>query len=291
MFSISNKYEAMYNGIVSYGINFIEENPGIETFILGISGGIDSALVACMASEIIKKNNWKVKLIGVSMPGKTNKKDESARAIKICKTFCDRIIIKPITDIADSILASLDTPLAFKSAIEDELSVEEKIRIGNIQARARMICLFDIAKKVKGVVLGTDNFTEYNLGFWTLHGDVGNVGLIQELWKTEVYGLSEWLVMGDRLNRDQREALKECVNAKPTDGLGITSSDLDQILPDFEGDDWRKGYEYVDHILIETIYTPVEGHTYKPNHPVIERYKNSIFKRRDPISINRKNLV
>lgn len=57
------------------------------------------------------------------------------------------------------------------------------------QARCRMMYLYDIASRHKGLVMSTDNQTEYQLGFWTIHGDVGDFDPIQDLWKTEVYEL------------------------------------------------------------------------------------------------------
>jgi NH3-dependent NAD+ synthetase len=65
------------------------------------------------------------------------------------------------------------------------------------------------------------------VGFWTLHGDVGDFGLIQNLWKTDVYDLSKWIQ--DKSMGIQADALKACIEATPTDGLGITNSDLDQL--------------------------------------------------------------
>jgi len=62
-----------------------------------------------------------------------------------------------------------------------------------MKARIRMILLYDLAGGNDGMVLSTDNYTEYLLGFWTLHGDVGDFGMIQSLWKTEVYDMVEWI--------------------------------------------------------------------------------------------------
>ena len=100
-----------------------------------------------------------------------------------------------------------------------------------------MIYLFDLAHFKEGMVLSTDNYTELMLGFWTLHGDVGNFGLLQYLWKTEVYGLAKHLEAEYRSKNqhDKADALKHSIDALPTDGLGITTSDFDQIqVPDYE---------------------------------------------------------
>ena len=105
-----------------------------------------------------------------------------------------------------------------------QVAIDDRIRAGNIKARLRMTYLYDKANKYNGMVLSTDNLTERNLGFWTLNGDVGDFGFLQELWKTEVYGLSKSI---------GTESVMACVNAIPTVGLGITDSDIDQLLPDW----------------------------------------------------------
>jgi len=128
------------------------------------------------------------------------------------------------------------------------------------------------------MVLSTDNLTEYYLGFWTLHGDVGDFGMIQNLWKTEVYGLSRYIsnkyILDNR--SDISEAINFCIEAEPTDGLGITESDLIQI--------GASSYHEVDYILIDYIIN--KNSTYL-HHPVIKRYKNTHVKRSNPLNIAR----
>lgn len=69
----------------------------------------------------------------------------------------------------------------------EEMPNRTPIANGNLQARCRMIHLYDLAGIHGGLVMSTDNQTEYQLGFWTIHGDVGDFDPIQDLWKTEVY--------------------------------------------------------------------------------------------------------
>lgn len=125
------------------------------------------------------------------------------------------------------------------------MSSRTPIANGNLQARCRMMYLYDIASRHKGLVMSTDNQTEYQLGFWTIHGDVGDFDPIQGLWKTEVYGLANWLVSYYRSNKgsyvpsdntaerdkrwDMEDALIKSIALTPTDGLGISNSDLEQI--------------------------------------------------------------
>jgi NH3-dependent NAD+ synthetase len=153
------------------------------------------------------------------------------------------------------------------------------------------------------MVLSTDNYTEYLLGFWTLHGDVGDFGFIQELWKTEVYALADWMIA----KGIGAEILKECVDANPTDGLGVSNSDLDQLFPDWEkrmlpvnGDHkaWI-AYKLVDQTLIMQLTDkpipgaladkPIPGALSIPE--VIDRYHATEFKRANPVNIPRDRLI
>jgi len=162
----------------------------------------------------------------------------------------------------------------------DKNSHDYKIRIGNLKARTRMLYLYDLAAKNKGMVLSTDNYTELLLGFWTLHGDVGDYGMIQSLWKTEVYELSKFMAKHE-MNETQAKALLDCVDAVPTDGLGITNSDLDQI--------GASSYFEVDQILIKMLQNP-NSDELKDN-KVVRRNKNSEFKRQNPFNIPRELIT
>jgi nicotinamide-nucleotide amidase len=163
---------------------------------------------------------------------------------------------------------------------KDTITHEDKVRLGNIKARTRMVFLYNKAQEQKGLVLSTDNLTEYYLGFWTLHGDVGDLGLIQELWKTEVYGMGE--VLGG--------PVLECVNANPTDGLGITDSDIDQLFPKWkpEHGDHRVAYNIVDKILQDHL---TGAGAYSEGNPIIQRYEATKFKRANPVNIKRDMLL
>jgi NH(3)-dependent NAD(+) synthetase len=107
-----------------------------------------------------------------------------------------------------------------------------------------MMYLYDLAGLKHGLVMSTDNRTEYQLGFWTIHGDVGDFDPIQGLWKTEVYELAEWLVdfyFTDGDDASKAVAIRESMKLTPTDGLGISNSDLEQI--------GAKSYNDVDRLL------------------------------------------
>lgn len=261
-------------------------NNEIKSLVLGISGGIDSTICAALARPVC--DELKIPLIGRSLPTATNKKDEVERAKMVGEAFCHDFAEIPI----DGYFTAANK-ICFDNGQTDQ-DRKEKIRLGNIKARLRMMFLYDLAQKNDGMVLGTDNYTELMVGFWTLHGDVGDFGMIQNYWKTEVYGMSKYLV---DIEERGREAIQLCIDAIPTDGLGITSSDLEQL--------GAKTYDEVDRILQEyfdlsnLIQINFKGVNWEivtrlklrinelEKHPVIQRHLKTEFKRNNPYNIPR----
>lgn len=151
----------------------------------------------------------------------------------------------------------------------------------------RMMYLYNLASKTGGLVLSTDNYTEYLLGFFTIFGDQGDYSPIQFIWKTEVYEMSDWLVKNELFfDENKQKALQSCIEATATDGLGITNSDLDQILPGFIGSS-RDGYKKVDEILINYL----DNNIFDENNPVIIRKIRSEFKRNHPVMLYRDTIT
>ncbi len=267
-----NDYKTAAENIRRIIKNYIVDHH-IKALILGISGGIDSALCAVLAHKVCLELG--IPLIGRSITIETNKAEEIQRAAAIGKNFTNDFKEVDLTEIfklmANQLTENIDQ--------EDKNDVSYKIRRGNMKARTRMIYLYDLASKYKGMVLSTDNYTELLLGFWTLHGDVGDYGMVQNLWKTEIYEMSRFLA--SQMSKEQKDALEACITAVATDGLGITNSDLDQIE--------AGTYEEVDQILMK-LYDNNGLGKYK-DHPVIKRKFNSEFKRNNPYNIPRKEIT
>jgi len=247
--------------------NYIQ-NAGLKSLVIGVSGGIDSALCIFLARPVCKELG--IDLLGISLPSSTNKEDETKRAKDIgrcCNKFAELSI--------DSYCREFFVNMRECSGPED---TKLKIQMGNVKARVRMILLYDAAQIEKGMVLSTDNYTEYLLGFWTLHGDVGDYGMIQSLWKTEVYKMAQWIIDNELDDAVEKLRLKKCIDAVPTDGLGITNSDLDQIGVD--------SYEEVDKIL-KNRNIPISSEMDESDKKVIMRLRNTEFKRNNPHNISR----
>ncbi|PKP19617.1 MAG: NAD(+) synthase [Bacteroidetes bacterium HGW-Bacteroidetes-20] len=238
----------------------------LQSLVLGISGGIDSALCAALLAPVCKKNG--IPLIGRSITIESNKKDEIERSMQIGAHFCDDF-------------AHLDQTTTFlenkKNLIHFDDSMVSKLRQGNLKARMRMMMLYDLAQLYRGLVISTDNYTEFLTGFWTLHGDVGDYGPIMNLWKTEVFYVSTYLLQ--ECTPEQRAALQACIDATPVDGLGISSSDCEQL--------GVTNYYEADKIF-ESYFN---GDTRFEAHPIIKRYHASHYKRENPVEIKRVILL
>jgi len=269
-------YKSIYKLAAKYLLSYLIKHEKLKSLIIGISGGIDSAITTAIAREVINRIP-SIKLIGRSLPMEPSKEDEIQRSINIGSKLCDDFKVIDLENAYQRLIMNLEITKATK-----KLTFEEKVRMGNIRARIRMIQLYHLAHEFEGMVLSTDNLTEYYLGFWTLHGDVGDFGMIQNLWKTEVYGLSRYIsnkyILDNR--SDISKAINFCIEAEPTDGLGITESDLIQI--------GASSYYEVDKILIDYIIN--KNLTYL-HHPVIKRYENTHVKRSNPLNIARRGLI
>jgi nicotinamide-nucleotide amidase len=212
-------------------------------------------------------------VIGVTMPinqieDETDRGVETAQALGIDHRHID------LTEAYEDILKQqykLDASL-----ISNDHS--SKIRKGNIRARLRMITLYNLAGASQGFVASTDNFSELAAGFWTLHGDVGDVSPIQSLSKSwEVPALAEMQGVPDSV-----------VYAVPTDGLGISSSDEDQfgfsylefdlalfkILENMDGVEFEHSPADVaefknvdDKLIVESVVNRIKSTTYKRYNP------------------------
>ena len=175
--------------------NYVKEY-NLEALVLGISGGIDSTVCAAICHEVTKR--VPVKFIGRSLPTKFNKEGETTAADLVGNAFCNDY--KEVN--LDLTYRKLAYDIAFPEGFIDysgpfdfdkKIPKQTVLANGNIQARLRMIYLYNLASIHKGIVIDTDNLTEHNLGYFTIHGDQGDVNPIGDLWKTQVFELAEFL--------------------------------------------------------------------------------------------------
>ena len=224
-------YKSIFETIVNVTSDYMTKNK-IKAMVLGLSGGLDSTVCAAICNAVNKKTG--IPFVGISLPCSTNKGDEISSAQLAGDEFCNIFSEVNIQDGFECI-----EKLCEKAANKESTGISQ----GNIKARLRMITLYDIASKHGGIVIDTDNLTEHFLGFFTVNGDVGDFNPIGNLWKTEVYGLAEFLY--NEVFKGSK-ALKAAIEITPTDGNGVSSSDLEQIMPGFT-------YTDVDEILMRWV--------------------------------------
>ncbi len=198
---------------------------GFATGIIALSSGIDSTVATYLAAQALGAQNLKVLLL----PYK-NWYDEAIThaqlAIKALKIPAKNVEVFDIAPTVDAFYKKSKVK-SQKSKVEEEI---DKIRLGNVMARIRMIALYDRAKKHKALVVGTENRSEYYLGYFTRFGDeASDIEPIRALFKTEVYALGRYLGVPEVI-----------LNKAPTAGLwhgqtdegqfGFTYKEADEIL-------------------------------------------------------------
>lgn len=201
--------------------------------ILGLSGGIDSALAACIAVEALGKNN----VYGLLMPSRFNAPSSLKDAQTLAQNLGIESDILEINEIYDTYLKTL-TPL-FKGK---PLDITEE----NIQARIRGMLLMALSNKFGYLLLSTGNKSELAMGYCTLYGDMaGGLGVIADVSKTQVYMLAKWI------NQKQEIIPQSTIDKPPSAELRPDQRDTD-TLPD---------YEIVDTVLqayVEDLLSPEE---------------------------------
>ena len=246
-------YGKVFETLIEKTAKYLVDN-NIKAQVIGISGGIDSTVVAAICHEVSKRTN--IPLIGRSLPSKYNKEGETTTADLVGKAFCNDYKVFNINDLYHSCVMQITHKEtgSTKYTVADNGNIERventfqtTLANGNIQARLRMIYLYNLASIHKGLIMDTDNLTENNLGYFTIHGDVGDLNPIGGLWKTEVFKLAEYLIDFYRMTGqiDRSIAMFNSWSLKPTAGLGITNNDLEEI--------GAESYEQVDSILQEIL--------------------------------------
>lgn len=244
------------------------EKTGAATVVLGMSGGVDSAVTAAL----FKAAGWRV--IGYALPIHQNPA-ETTRGIEMCQVLgIDHDIIDLSTMYTSMFhkLGGYDYGL-ISEAIQ---TPAEKIRHGNIRARLRMITLYNMASMHGGIVASTDNFSELGAGFWTLHGDVGDVAPIQGLNKSwEVPMLAKMLGVPESTWR-----------ATPTDGLGISNGDEAQLGCSYLEWDLMMNWLMAGDFSGAQLDQPGETRAREVHKAVLTRCGKSWFKRMNPFNFD-----
>ncbi len=206
---------------------------GFRAVVVGLSGGIDSSVVAAIAVAALGREN----VLGVSMPGPYSSEGSRTDARQLAENLGIEFLTIPITDVFQSYRTALAD--AFRGRPED---VTEE----NLQARVRGNYLMALSNKFGSMVLSTGNKSEMAVGYCTLYGDMaGGLAMLSDVPKTMVYALAELI------NRDRELIPRSSVEKPPSAELRPNQTDQDSLPP----------YEVLDRILrayIEDVKSPEE---------------------------------
>jgi NAD+ synthase len=223
---------------------------GIHKVVLGLSGGLDSAVVAVLAQKVFGND-----LLCVKMPSHYSSQSSLDDADALCEKFAIRC-------------ESCSIESLLRTCVTSDMS---RLRIGNFSARLRMATLFDISAREGALVLGTSNKSELMLGYGTLYGDLASaINPIGDLYKTEVFELAEYLDVNDSI-RSKAPSADLWEGQSDESEIGYAYSDLDRVL---------KGCVELRHTKEELIKA---GEDPQLVNMVVERIYKNQFKRKMPI--------
>jgi NAD+ synthase len=203
-----NKYELISRYLIGF-LNQEVRKTGFKKVVVGLSGGLDSAVVALLAHKAFGDD-----LLCVKMPSHYSSQSSLDDADALCQTFGLRSEVCSI----EAMLRAYD------------LKDMSPLRIGNLSARLRMATLFDVSARENALVLGTSNKSELMLGYGTLYGDLASaLNPIGDLYKTEVFELAHYLGVNDPIiSKPPSADLWE--GQSDESEIGYPYSDLDRVL-------------------------------------------------------------
>ena len=217
--------EAEVYAALTLGVRDYVRKNGFETVVLGLSGGIDSALTACIAVDALGAD----KVVGVSMPSPYTSAESQRDAEQLAKSLGMRFQALAIADV----MKAYEQALAPSFAGRAPDTTEE-----NLQARIRGNALMALSNKFGWLVLTTGNKSETSVGYSTLYGDTaGGFALLKDVYKTQVYALSRWR------NRCGVVIPENTITRAPSAELRPGQTDQDSLPP----------YETLDAILREYV--------------------------------------
>lgn len=221
---VENPIQMLHSALV-LGLKDYFKKLGFKQACLGLSGGIDSALVACLAVEALGKDN----VVGVAMPSRYSSQGSLDDAKKLADNLGIKLITISIEDPFKSYLNLLDPHFLNKPA-----DITEE----NLQARIRGMILMSLSNKHGYIILSTGNKSELAMGYSTLYGDMcGGLAVISDVTKMEVYALADWI------NREKEVIPLSTIQKPPSAELRPDQKDLDTLPP----------YEVLDAVIKDYI--------------------------------------
>jgi NAD+ synthase (glutamine-hydrolysing) len=251
--------EAQIFSALSLGIRDYVRKCGFKSVIVGLSGGIDSALTAVLAADALGKEN----VLGIAMPARYSSEGSLADAAAIAKNLGIRFEVLPI----EPPLMAVEQQLAkiFQGRKSDQ--TEE-----NLQSRLRGVTLMALSNKFNALVLTTGNKSEMAVGYCTLYGDMdGALAPLADVLKTDIYKISRWV------NREREIIPNNSIAKPPSAELRPNQTDQDS-LPPYETLDAILDLYVVQNLSREQIIQ--KGFEPEMVHDVLNKINFSEYKRR-----------
>ena len=236
---------------ISKWIRDYARKAGVDTLVVGISGGIDSSVVSALCAET------GLKTIVVQMPIRQNKKLDnlsSAQAGWLLEQFPHNVTHMSMD--LTTVFSAFEKKVQPFCGPEQEPNEREQLAFANSRARLRMMTLYQIAQSHGGIVVGTGNRVEdFGVGFFTKYGDGGvDISPIGDCMKTEVWDMGRELGL-----------LQDIINAPPTDGLWADGrNDEDQL---------GMTYPELEKAMDQDTYSQLELYATAPEKRLLKRYR------------------
>lgn len=229
---------------------------GMSRAVIGLSGGIDSALSAYLSAKALGAEN----VLAVRMPYKTSAESSLLDAEAVIEDLGLPSKTIPITDMADALFAQIPDIT--------------RMRMGNVMARLRMIVLYDQSAEFGGLVMGTSNKTEFLLGYSTIYGDSG-VALqpIADLYKYQVRQIARALGVPQPI-LDKAPSADLWEGQTDEGELGFTYDDVDQVLYLLVDERYtvdEVADEGFDRAFVENVWRRVKANHYKRTMPNVAK--------------------
>ena len=227
---------------------------GLKKVTVGISGGLDSAVVAILCKEAFGDN-----MNGVLMPSQYSSKESIEDAKELCEKF----------DISYEIVSIAPMVDGYYNTIKDA----SKLRIGNFSARMRMSVLYDISARENSIVVGTSNKSELLLGYGTIFGDIAcAINPIGELYKSDEFEFAKYLGVTDAIiNKKPSADLWE--GQSDEDDIGYSYKDMDRVLKKIV--DEKSSQEQVEQEegcdMVQNIVKRMKANSFKGKLPTIAK--------------------
>lgn len=235
-------------------LDFLKSNlKNAKNFILGVSGGLDSAVVATLCAQVCKEKTY-----ALIMPTNYSNSKNLEDGINLCKKLGINYEVISIQAILES----------YKNSIYGDLN---NLRVGNICARIRMTLLYDYSAKLGGFVVGTSNKSELMLGYGTIYGDMAcAINPIGDMFKSDIFEFARYLnIDKDIILKKPSADLWE--NQSDESDLGYSYIKIDPVLKFIckNGMDEKELFDNFDENLVKKVLQMVNKNSFKLKPPKI----------------------